>query len=112
MATGKRGNYRQIESATARRELAKAFLSEGSPGVFHRTGPLGLGNPDASLWVKVRDSTGRERTHGVLRGQETGVECGRTRWVLPGKDRQRVEPEKPKTLSLGKSRGQGHFVGP
>lgn len=44
-------------------------------------------------------------------GQETGVDCGRARWVLPGRDPQRMEPEKPKTLSLEKSWGRGHFVG-
>lgn len=44
-------------------------------------------------------------------GQETGVDCGRARWVLPGNDRQRMEPEKPTTLSLEKSWGRGHFVG-
>lgn len=31
--------------------------------------------------------------------------------MLSGRDRQRVEPEKIKTLSLGKSWGRGHFVG-
>lgn len=107
MATVKRGNYGLVETATARCELSGPRTVQG---LFQRTGPLG----GPLVLGKVREPWGKgERPMGCS-GSSKQV------WGEPGEvtsegeqdgcyragGGRKVEPEKPRTLNLGKSWGR------